>query len=178
MDQWLEFTLSQDWPCLGKVCEVLLERKSLKQWQNKRRLYTIFNSFDNDSKAKMDGIYNYLGGDTQVLVEDRDIAKIYNDLLDAWLKATRYIMTKETLALELVRAQKEFFERSGEMEDIPIMVLTHQIGLDVGKTLCQETTNALDTWLHKVNRYYHKVPNESRAQEWGFLMLRGPMVKV
>ena len=58
------------------------------------------------------------------------------------------------------------------------MVLTHQIGLDVGKTLCQKATNALDTWLHKVNRYYHKIPNESRAQELGFVMLRGPMVKV
>ena len=102
MDQWLGFTLSQDWPCLGRVCEVLLERMSLKQWQSKRRL--SFNSFDNDSKAKMDGIYNYLGVDTQVLAEDRDIAKILNDLLDAWLKATKYIMTKETLELELVRA--------------------------------------------------------------------------
>ena len=78
----------------------------------------------------------------------------------------------------MVRAQREFFERSGEMEDIPIMVLTHQIELDVGKTLCQEATSALDTWLLKVNRYYHKLPNESRAQELGFLMLRGPMVKV
>ena len=164
MDQWLSFTLSQVWPCLARVCEVLLERMSLKQWQSKRRLSTIFNSFDNDSKAKMDGIYNYLDGDAQVLVEDRDIAKTYNDLLEAWLKATKYLMTKENLALDVVRAQKDFFERSGEMEDIPIMVLTNQIGLDVGKTLCQEATNALDTWLIKVNRYYHKVPNESRAQ--------------
>ena len=106
---------------------------SLKQWQSKRRLSAIFNSFDNDLKAKMDGIYNYLGGDVQVLAEDRDIAKIFNDLLDAWLKATKYIMTKETPGLELVRAQREFFERSGEMEDIPIMVLTNQMELDVGK---------------------------------------------
>ena len=133
MDQWLGFTLSQDWPCLAKVCEILLERMSLKQWQSKRRLSTIYNSFDNDSKAKMDGIYNYLGGDVQVLAEDRDIAKIFNDLVDAWLKGTKYIMTKETLGLELVRAQREFFERSGEMEDIPIMVLTHQIELEFGK---------------------------------------------
>ena len=73
LDQWLGFTLSQDWPCLGRVCEVLLDSMSLKQWQSKRRLSTIYNSFDNDSKAKMDGIYNYLDGDGQVLVEDRDI---------------------------------------------------------------------------------------------------------
>ena len=65
---------------------------SLKQWQSKIRLSTIYNSFDNDLKAKMDGIYNYLGGDVQVLAEDRDIAKIFNDLLDAWLKGTKYIM--------------------------------------------------------------------------------------
>ena len=71
MDQWLGFTLSQDWPCLAKVCEILLERMSLKQWQSKRRLSAIYNSFDNDSKAKMDGIYNYLGGDAQVLAEGR-----------------------------------------------------------------------------------------------------------
>ena len=58
MDQWLGFTLSHDWPCLAKVCEILLERMSLKQWQSKRRLSTIYNSFDNDLKAKMDGIYN------------------------------------------------------------------------------------------------------------------------
>ena len=32
--------------------------------------------------------------------------------------------------------------------------------------------------MSKVNRYYHKVPNESRAQELGFVMLRGSMVKV
>ena len=50
-----------------------------------KKVLTIFNSFDNDSKAKMDGIYNYLDGDAQVLVEDRDIAKTYNDLLEAWL---------------------------------------------------------------------------------------------
>ena len=53
------------------------------------------------------------------MAEDRDIAKIYNDLLDCWLRRTKYIMTKETLGFELVRAQREFFERSGEMEDIP-----------------------------------------------------------
>ena len=133
MDQWLGFTLSQDWPCLAKVCEILLERMSLKQWQNKRRLSTIYNSFDNDLKAEMDGIYNYLGGDVQVLADDRDITKIFNDLLDAWLKGTKYIMMKETLGLELVRAQREFFERSGEMKDISIMVLTHQIELEFGK---------------------------------------------
>merc|ERR1712215_409526 len=136
---------------------MLLNRKGLKQWQSKRRLSTIFNSFDNDLKAKMEAIYVYLGGDVQVLAEDRDIARIYNDLLDAWLRGTKYIKTIETLGLELVRSQGEFFERSGEMEDIPIMVLTNQMELDVSKPLCQETTSALATWLVKVNRYYHKL---------------------
>ena len=178
LDQWIGFTLSQDWPCLGRLCEVLLERMSLKQWQSKRRLSTIYNSFDNDAKTKMDSIYNFLDGDDQVVVEDRDIAKTYSDLLEAWLKATKYMTTKENLALDVVRAQRDFFERSGEMEDIPIMVLTNQMDLEVGKTLCQEATNALETWLVKVNRYYRKVPNESRAQELGFVMLRGSMVKV
>ena len=63
----------------------------------------------------MDGIYDYLDGDGQVLVEDRDIAKTFNDLLEAWLKATKYLIKKENLALEVVRAQKDFFERSGEI---------------------------------------------------------------
>ena len=66
----------------------------------------------------MDSIYNFLDGDDQVVVEDRDIAKTYSDLLEAWLKATKYMTTKENLALDVVRAQKDFFERSGEMEDI------------------------------------------------------------
>ena len=58
------------------------------------------------------------------------------------------------------------------------MVLTNQMELDVGKTLCQETTSAWDTWVIYVKRYYHKLPNESRLQEFGFLMLPGPMVRV
>ena len=48
-------------------------------------------------------LYVYLGGDEQILPEDRDIAKIYNDLLDCWLKGVRYIMSKEALRLELAQ---------------------------------------------------------------------------
>ena len=65
-------------------------------------------------------MYTYFGGDDQVLAEDRHIDKVYNDLLDCWLRWTKYIMAKEALGLELARAQREFFDRSGEMENIPL----------------------------------------------------------
>ena len=43
MDQWLGFTLSQDWPCLAKVCEILLERKNESQTmaEQKKVIYNI-----------------------------------------------------------------------------------------------------------------------------------------
>ena len=46
-------------------------------------------------------MYVYLCGDDQILPEDRDIAKIYNDLLDCWLRGAKYILSKEALGLEL-----------------------------------------------------------------------------
>ena len=95
----------------------------MKQWQSKRRLSTTFKSFDNELKTKVNAIYTYLGGDDQILPEDRGIAKIYNDLLDCRLRGTKYIMTKEALGLELAQAQRELFDRPCEMEEIPIMVL-------------------------------------------------------
>ena len=48
----------------------------------------------------------------------------------------------------------------------------------MGKTLCQETSTALDTWLVYANKYFHMIPNNPQSQELGFLMLDGPMVKV
>ena len=47
------------------------------------------------------------------------------------------------------------------MEDIPIMVLTNQMDLEVGKTLCQETSTAMDTWIEYANRYFRLIPNET-----------------
>ena len=62
-------------------------------------------------------------------------------------------MKKEALGPELVEKQIDFFEKSCEMEDILIMVLTNQMDLDVGKTFCQGDSTALDTWLIYANRY-------------------------
>ena len=89
-------------------------------------------------------------------MDDRDVAKIFNDLLECWLRGAKYIMKKEALGLEQVEMQRDFFEKSSEMEDILIMVLTNQMDLDVGKTLCQEASTALDTWLIFANRYLMK----------------------
>ena len=70
---------SQSWNCFARVCETLLDRMNLKQWQSKRRLSTTFNGFDKELKTKVNAVYVYLGEDVQILPEDRDIAKIYND---------------------------------------------------------------------------------------------------
>ena len=51
------------------------------------------------------------------------------------------------------------------MEDILIMVLTNQMDLDVGKTLCQEASTALDTWLVYANRYFLMIPNETETEQ-------------
>ena len=86
IDTWMGLTVTQDWNYIARVCETLLDRMNLKQWQSKRRLSTTFNSFDNEHETKVNAVYVYLGGDDQILPEDRDIAKIYNDLLDCWLR--------------------------------------------------------------------------------------------
>ena len=64
------------------------------------------------------------------------------------------------------------------MEDIPIMVLINQMDLRVGKTLCQETYTAMDTWLEYANRYFFMIPNETEEQYLGFLMLSGTLIKL
>ena len=58
-------------------------------------------------------------------MDDRDVAKIFNALLGCWLRGANYIMKKEVLGPELVEMQRDFFEKSCEMEDIPIMILTN-----------------------------------------------------
>ena len=95
-----------------------------------------------------------------------------------WLRGAENILKKEALDQELVEKKRDFFEKSSEMEDILIMVLANQMDLDVGKTLCKDASTALDTWLVYANRYFHMVPNETDSQHFGFLMLRGTMIKV
>ena len=53
-----------------------------------------------------------------IIPEDRDVAKFFNDLLDCWIKGVRYILRKEALGPELAEMQREFFEKSCEMEDL------------------------------------------------------------
>ena len=138
---------------------------NLKQGQSKRRLSTIFNNFNNDLKAKVNTTYLYLGGDAEIQADDRYVAKIFIDLLECWLKGAKYIIRKVALGLELIEKQRDFFERSCDMEDILIMVLTNQMDLDVGKTLCQEASTALDTWLVYANRYFLMIPNETETEQ-------------
>ena len=86
-------------------------------------------------------------------------------------------MKKEALGLELIEIHRDFFEKLCETENIPIMVLTNKMDLDVGKTLGKEASTALDAWLVYANRYFHIIPNDTEPQYLGFLMLRGAMIK-
>ena len=45
-------------------------------------------------------------------MDDRDVAKIFNDLLECWLKGAKYVMKKEALGPKLVEMQRDFFEKS------------------------------------------------------------------
>ena len=88
------FPVTQDWSCLVRVSEMLLLRMNLKQWASKRRLSTIFGGFNDELKAKVNTAYLYLGNDGEIQVDDRDVAKIFNDLLECWLRGAKYIMKK------------------------------------------------------------------------------------
>ena len=154
IETWLGFAVTQDWSWLFCVCETLLARMNLKQWQPKRRLSTIFNNFNDYLKAKVNMTYLYLGGDVDIQADDGDVGKIFDDLLECWLQGVKYIIRKEALGLQLIENQRDFFERSCDMEDIPIMVLTKKINLHVEKTLCQEASAALDTRLVFVRPVY------------------------
>ena len=40
-------------------------------------------------------------------MDDRDVAKIFNDLLECWLRGAKYILKKEALGQELVEKKRE-----------------------------------------------------------------------
>ena len=67
----------------------------------------------------------YLGNNSEILVDDRDVAKIFNDLLESRIRGAKYIMKEEALGPELVEKQRDFFQKSSELEDIPILVLNN-----------------------------------------------------
>ena len=58
------------------------------------------------------------------------------------------------------------------------MILSNHLEVDVGKTICQETSTALDTRVRYAKRFFHMKPNESNSQHFGFLMLKGTEVRI
>ena len=100
--------MTQDWSCLVRVCETLLARMNLKQWQAKRRLFTIFNNFDNDLKAKVNTTYLYLGRDADIQADNRDVGKIFPDLLECWVKGAIYPKKRSTMSRAKREAERLF----------------------------------------------------------------------
>ena len=103
---------------------------------------------------------------------DRDIARIFNDLLESWIRGSKFIMKKEELGPEMVEKQRDFFRKSSELEDLPIMILSGQLELEEGKRICNNASTALDTWLRYAQGYFHLRPNRTDSEHFGFLMLK------
>ena len=55
-------------------------------------------------------------------MKDRDIARIFNDFLESWIRGSKFIMKKEALGPEMVEKQRDFFHKYSELEDLPIMI--------------------------------------------------------
>ena len=91
------FPVTQDCSCLVCICEMLLLRMNFKQWEPKRRLSTIFGGFNDELKGKVNPAYLFLGNDWEIAVDDRDVVKIFNDLLKSWIRGAKYIIKKEAL---------------------------------------------------------------------------------
>ena len=55
-------------------------------------------------KGKVNMAYLYLGNDGEiaVAVDDKDVAKIFNDLLEGWIRGAKYILKKEALGPKLI----------------------------------------------------------------------------
>ena len=68
----------------------------------KRRLSTIFGGFNEELKGNVNAAYLLLGDNGEVTVDDRDEARIFNDLLASWIRGAKYIMKKEALGAEMV----------------------------------------------------------------------------
>ena len=62
---------------------MLLLRMNLKQWSSKRRLSTILGGFNDELIGKVNTAYLFLGNDGEIVVAYRDVAKIFNDLLES-----------------------------------------------------------------------------------------------
>ena len=145
VETWLGFPMTQDWNCSVRVCKALLLLMNLKQWAPKRRLSTILVGFNNELKGKVNATYLFLGNDGEIAMDDIDIAKIFNDLLESLIKGAKYIMRKEVLGPEMLEKQHDFFQKSSELEDIPIMILSGQLDLDAGKRACNSASAAIET---------------------------------
>ena len=114
----------------------------------------------------------FLGNDGEIAVDDRDVARIFNDLLESWIRGSKFIMKKEELGPEMVEKQSDFFQKSSEMEDLPILILSNQLELEAGKRICRDASTALDTWLRYAKRYFNMRPNGTDSEHFGFLMFR------
>ena len=58
----------------------------------------------------------------------------------------------------MVEKQRNFFQKSSELEDLPIMILSGQLELEEGKRICNDASTAPDTWLMYAKRYFHMRP--------------------
>ena len=123
IETFFGFQLTQDLSCLIRIYETWLLHMNLKQWASKRKLSTIFDHFSDELKSKLNAAYLFLGNDGQVAVEDRDVAILLNDILESLISGSKFILQKENLGPEMVSKQCDFFHRSAELEDLPIMIL-------------------------------------------------------
>ena len=80
----------------------------------------------------MNAAYLFLGNDGEIAMDGRDVEKIFNDLLESWIRGTKYTMRKDVLGPEMVKKQHDFFQKSSEMEDLPILILSNQLELEAG----------------------------------------------
>ena len=66
------------------------------------------------------------------LVQDY-VALLLRDILESWIRGSRFILQKESVSPELVNWQRDFSESSADLEDLPIRILSGQVELDAGK---------------------------------------------
>ena len=87
---------------------------------------------EDSEQGKVNATYLFLGNDGEIAVDNRDVAKIINDLLESWIRGAKYIMRKDALGPEMVEKQRDFFQKSSEREDLPILILSNQLELEAG----------------------------------------------
>ena len=69
-------------------------------------------------KGKVNAAYLFLGNDGEIAVDNRYVAKIFNDLLECWIRGAKYIMKKDALGPVVMEKQRDFFQKSSELEDM------------------------------------------------------------